>query len=158
MKIKEKFIGAFFKVYEPVMLRVEKLRAVRMWRAGVKECIKMYKELGSPRVYLFYDIKHSVWSPMTYEPNKAYKLSLRMLRRMGKVRGMASIKNVEDMKAASFYYTPSKWGALGCAEDNKIRAEKLGKWVDYYISSLSEPMRKCQEYRQRAAKRRPENC
>lgn len=145
--IKQSFLRFLFACYEPVITRIEKFRATMMWRDGVKQCIKMYKELASPRVYLFYDQKHMVWAPMTYEPNKGMKPSLRILRRMGKARGVAKIQGVEGMKEYSFYYTPSKWGALGCAEDNRVRTEKLTKWIAYYMTHLSEPMRKCQEYR-----------
>ena len=143
-----------FRIYEPVITRLEKFKAARMWRDGVRQCEKMYRDIGSPRVYLFYDTKHEVWAPMTYEPNKQFKISLKMLRRMGKVKGMQKIENVDDMKAAAFYYTPSKWGALGCREDNQVRTEKLKKWVSYYMEHLSEPMRKCREYRRLLEDRR----
>ena len=148
--IKRKFTDAAFSIYLPVISRIEKFRAARMWREGVKQCIEMYKELASPRVYLFFDAKHMVWAPMTYEPNKGMKPSLRMLRRMGKARGVSKIQGPEDMKEFSYYYTPSKWGALGCDEDNRVRTEKLAKWIAYYMTHLSEPMRKCQEFRSSA--------
>lgn len=147
-KIKYFFLDLLFKVYEPIVFRKEKLKAARIWRDGVKQTLKMFKELNGPRVYLFYDAKHLVWSPMTYEPNKQYKPSLRQLRIMGKMHGSEKVKNVDDMKTHSFYYTPSKWGAVGCDEDNKVKANKLAKWVVYYLGSLSEPMRKCRDYRQ----------
>lgn len=149
--IKYSVLNVLFAVYEPVITRIEKFRATMMWRDGVKQCVKMYKEIGSPRVYLFYDTKHMVWAPMTYEPNKAMKPSLRIFRRMGKARGVSKIQNVDDMKRYSFYYTPSKWGALGCDEDNRLKAEKLTKWIAYYTTHLSVPMRKCQEYRREAS-------
>lgn len=149
--IKRKFTDAAFSIYLPVISRIEKFRAARMWREGVKQCVKMYKELASPSVYLFFDAKHMVWAPMTYEPNKGMKPSLRMLRRMGKARGVSKIQGPEDMKEFSYYYTPSKWGALGCDEDNRVRTEKLAKWIAYYMTHLSEPMRKCREYRQSAS-------
>lgn len=147
--VKHYFLNIVFAAYEPVITRIEKFRASMMWRDGVRQCIAMYKEIGAPRVYLFYDTKHMVWAPMTYEPNKLMKPSLRMFRRMGKARGVSKIRNVEDMKSYSFYYTPSKWGALGCDEDNRIRTEKLAKWMAYYTTHLSEPMRKCREYRRK---------
>lgn len=149
--IEKRVTGLLFRMYYPVMVRMEKYRAVRMWRDGVRQCEKMYKELGSPRVYLFYDAKHMVWAPMTYEPNKKMQPSLRQLRIMGKMRGSQHVKNVNDAKRYSFYYTPSKWGALGCEEDNRVRTEKLKQWTTYYLYSLSEPMRKCLEYRRQAA-------
>lgn len=148
--IKRSFTDLLFAIYEPVISRIEKFRAAAMWRDGVRQCVKMYKEIGSPRVYLFYDTKHMVWAPMTYEPNKLMKPSLRIFRRMGKARGVSRIRNVEDMKHYAFYYTPSKWGALGCEEDNQLRTEKLAKWIAYYMLYLSEPMRKCREYRRSA--------
>ena len=149
--IKKSLMGLLFAVYEPVMTRIEKFRATMMWRNGVSQCVAMYKEIGSPRVYLFYDNKHQVWSPMTYEPNKKMKPSLRMFRRMGKAHGIAKIQNVEDMKRYSFYYTPSKWGALGCDEDNRVRTEKLTLWIAYYMTHISTAMRKCREYRRAAS-------
>lgn len=151
MKIKEKLTDAFLCIYEPVTVRLEKLKAARMWHDGVRQCEKMYKELGAPRVYLFFDANHMVWSPMTYEPNKQYKPALRQLRVMGKMHGSEKIRNVADMKRYSYYYTPSKWGALGCDEDNKVRVDKLRLWTAYYLASLSKPMRKLREYRQRRA-------
>ena len=149
--IKKTVLNALFAVYEPVISRIEKFRATMMWRNGVRQCVAMYKEIGSPRVYLFYDSKHQVWAPMTYEPNRLHKPSLRMFRRMGKARGISKIQNVDGMKYYSFYYTPSKWGALGCDEDNQVRTEKLAKWVAYYMVYLSPAMRKCQEYRRAAS-------
>ena len=147
-KIKLALTDTFFKAYGPYLIRKEKLAATRMWHDGVKQCVEMYKKIGSPRVYLFFDTKHCMWSPMTYEPNKKLKPSLRVLRSMGKLRGKNLPRTVEDMKRQSFYYTPSKWGALGCNEDNRIRIEKLKMWVDYYLFNLSSAMKKYLEYRQ----------
>lgn len=149
MKVKDFITDCLFKVYYPVIVRKEKFVGTRMWQQGVKECEKMYKELRSPRVYLLYDAKHMVWAPMTYEPNKQFKPSFKILRRMGKMHGMHKIKDITDMKAVSYYYTPSKWGALGCDEDNQVRSEKLAMWLNYYMSRLSEPMRKCRQYQQK---------
>lgn len=158
MKLKEKLTDVAFYIYEPFIIRVEKFKAAKMFRDGVRQCEKMYRDIGSPRVYLFYDTKHNVWAPMTYEPNKSFKISLKMLRRMGKVKGMQKIENVEDMKAAAFYYTPSKWGALGCDEDNQVRTEKLKKFISYYMDCLSEPMQKCRAYRRLLVARRSASC
>lgn len=146
MKIKEKITCCLYRIYYPFILRKEKLVATRMWREGVRLTEEMYRELGSPRVYLFFDAKHKVWAPMTYEPNKQYKPSFKVLRRMGKMHGMHKIRNVSDMKCAAYYYTPSKWGALGCDEDNKVRTEKLRKWMFYYLTRISQPMMKMAEY------------
>ena len=148
MKIKDFLSECLFRIYYPYIVRKEKYVAAKMWREGVRECEKMYREIGSPRVYLFFDAKHMVWAPMTYEPNKKLKPSFRILRRMGKMHGMQSIGNVEDMKRASYYYTPSKWGALGCAEDNQVREEKLRQWLNYYMLRLSKPMTKVRDYLQ----------
>ena len=95
---------------------------------------------------------------MTYEPNKQYKPALRQLRVMGKMHGSEKVKSVDDMKKYSYYYTPSKWGALGCDEDNKVRADKLRLWITYYLASLSVPMRKIRDYRQRRDSRSPRAC
>ena len=148
MKIKQFITDTLFRVYYPVIVRVEKYRATRLWQEGVRLCEKMYRDIGSPRVYLLFDSKHMVWAPMTYEPNKKLQPSFRLLRRMGKLRGMSSVRNVEDMKRVSYYYTPSKWGALGCAEDNQVRKEKLKMWLNYYMLRLSVPMKKVRDYQQ----------
>ena len=156
MKFKEKIKAVLFRIYYPYIVRKEKYAAVKMWREGVRECEKMYSEIGSPRVYLLFDAKHMVWSPMTYEPNRLFKPSFKLMRRMGKIHGMQSIKNVTDMKRVSYYYTPSKWGALGCDEDNQVRTEKLAQWLTYYLNRVSEPMRKCHLYLQRRDRHLPE--
>lgn len=148
MKPKQFIKDSIFRVYYHFIVRYEKYRAARMWGEGVQLAEKMYREIGSPRVYLLFDAKHMVWAPMTYEQNKLFKPSFRLLRRMGKIKGMQSIRNVEDLKRASYYYTPSKWGALGCKEDNQVRAEKLKQWMDYYMLRLSKPMRKVRDYQQ----------
>lgn len=154
MKLKDLINDCLFKAYYPFVIRKEKFVATRMWRDGVRQCEKMYKELGSPRVYLLFDAKHMVWAPMTYEFNKKFKPAFKVLRRMGKLHGMHKIKDVDDMKRVAYYYTPSKWGALGCDEDNQVRQEKLAQWLNYYMSRLSEPMRKCRQYQQRQSQRR----
>lgn len=151
MKLKTIISRSLFRLYRPYIIRKEKFVATRMWREGVKQCLKMYEELGSPRVYLFYDAKHMVWAPMTYEPNKKLLPSFKILRRMGKMHGTHNIHNVKDMKNASYYYTPSKWGAIGCDEDNRVRTEKLAQWIHYYLWYLSEPMRKLRQYQQQQA-------
>lgn len=145
--VKYAVLDAMFAMYEPVILRIEKMRAAAMWRRGVKECYKMKKEVGTPRVYLFFDAKHMVWAPMTYEKNKFFKPSIRQLRVMGKMHGSEKVKNVEDAKLFSYYYTDSKWGAEGCDVENRLRTQKLAKWTTYYINKLSEPMKKCRDYR-----------
>ena len=155
MKLKNLITDSLFKVYYPFIIRKEKFKATRMWRNGVKQCEKMSKEVTA-RVYLLFDRKHMVWAPMTYEPNKQLKPSFKVLRRMGKMHGMQRIKTVADIKDASYYYTPSKWGAIGCREDNLLRQDKLAQWLNYYLLRVSEPMRKCRQYQQKRGLRRPE--
>jgi len=139
----------FYRIYRPYIIRKEKFIATRMWRDGVRQAEKMHKELKTPRVYLFYDAKHRVWAPMTYEENRLLKPSFKVLRRMGKMHGMQNIKNVEDMKRVSYYYTHSSWGARSCAEENSLRAQKLAKWIYYYVNRLSVPMAKLRAYESR---------
>ena len=147
--IKYAVLDVLFKVYEPIAIRKEKMMAAKMWREGVKQCKRMKKEVGSPRVYLYFDVNHMIWAPATYESNKAYKPSIKILRRMGKWHGSEKIKNVEDAKEYSYYYTESTWGARGCDEENQLRTAKLAKWITYYMTFLSAPMKKCRDYRQR---------
>lgn len=146
--IKYAVLDVLFKMYEPFIIRKEKMKAARMWRDGVKQCKKMKKEVGSPRVYLYFDANHMIWAPATYEKNKACKPSIRLLRVMGKWHGSEKIRNVEDAKMYSYYYTESTWGARGCDEENRLRTEKLAKWISYYLNRLSVPMKKCRDYRQ----------
>lgn len=145
--IKSAILDRLFRVYYPICLRVEKMKAVRMWRDGVRQCKALQKEIGAPRTYLFFDSKHMVWSPMTYEPNKKDKPAMRVFRGMGKVSGKNIPHDVETMKQYSYYYTASKWGAKAVDEMPKVKEEKLRLWIDYYLASLSEPMKKCWEYR-----------
>lgn len=148
MKASLKFMAndILFRMYGPVMKRVEKAKAVKLWREGVNDCIKMYKEIGAPRVYLFWDDRSKVFAPMTWTDNKLMKPSLIRLRTMGKIRGTNIPDSVAAAKESSFYYTPSKWGALGCDEDNNLRTLKLKMWVDFYLFNLSEPMKKYLSY------------
>lgn len=155
MKLKTIITRSLFRLYYPYIVRKEKFVATRMWRDGVRQCEKMYRDLSSPRVYLFFDAKHMVWAPMTYEPNKQMKPSFKVLRRMGKMHGTHNIHNVADMKNACYYFTPSKWGALGCDEDNRVRTQKLAQWIYYYLNYLSEPMRKVRQYQQGQDRLRP---
>lgn len=146
-EIKYAVLDLLFKVYEPIIIRKEKMKAAAMWRDGVKQCMKMKKEVGTPRVYLFFDANHMIWAPATYEKNKAYKSSVKILRRMGKWHGSEKIKDVNDAMEFSYYYTDSAWGAKGCSEENQLRTAKLAKWITYYMARLSEPMKKCRDYR-----------
>lgn len=146
--VKTALLDGMFRLYYPAILRIEKFRAVRQWKDGVRQCLDMYKEIGAPRVYLFFDAKHQVWSLMTYEDNKLFKPAFKRLRVMGKMRGRNLPSDVDSMKKSSFYYTPSKWGALGCDDDNRVREQKLKQWVNYYLHFVSPIMKKCLAYRQ----------
>lgn len=150
--MKQRFLYLFSFLYLPVILRVEKLRATILWRRGVRDCKRMARELNGPRVYLFYDSQHHVFSPMTRGDNRLGKPSIKRLRSMGKMHGANIPSTVEQCKQRSFYYTPSRWGARGCC-DNRLRAAKLALWVQYYLYNLSEPMMKCLSFRQAYARR-----
>lgn len=84
---------------------------------------------------------------MTYDPNRKDMLAYRRLVQMGKWKASRYFKNVEDIKAASYYYTPSKWGAIGCDADNKVRAKKLKQWQEYYMYRVSTLMFKLRIYK-----------
>ena len=86
---------------------------------------------------------------MTYDPNRKCMLAYRKLVQMGKWKATRYFKNVEDIKAASYYYTPSKWGAIGCDADNKVRTTKLKNWQEYYMYRVSTPMFKLRLYKKR---------
>lgn len=134
-------------VYQPIVTRIELFRATRMWQKGVKATIDKYKECGAPRFYMLYDQSHKDWAIMTYDPNRKCMLAYRKLVQMGKWKGTRYFKNVEDIKAASYYYTPSKWGAIGCDADNKVRTTKLKNWQEYYMYRVSTLMFKLRIYK-----------
>lgn len=146
MKLKSLITHALYTLYRPYIIRKEKLVATRLWHDGVRQAEQLQRELVTPRVYLLYDAKHMVWAPMTYEENRLLKPSFKVLRRMGKMHGLHNIHSVADLKRVSYYYTPSRWGAKGCDFDNRIRTEKLAKWIYYYLHSLSVPMAKIRQY------------
>ena len=54
-KIKKTFRKALIAIYRPYIVRKEKFIATRMWRRGVKETIKAYKQLNGPRFYMWFD-------------------------------------------------------------------------------------------------------
>lgn len=135
--------------YQPIVTRFELFRATRMWQKGVKATIAKYKEGGAPRFYMLYDKSHSDWAIMTYDPNRKGMLSYRRLVQLGKWRASKYFKDVPDIKEASFYYTPSKWGAVGCDADNKVRAKKLKQWQEYYMYKISSPMEKLRNYKKK---------
>lgn len=134
-------------VYQPIVTRIELFRATRMWQKGVKATIDKYKECGAPRFYMLYDQSHKDWAIMTYDPNRKCMLAYRKLVQMGKWKATRYFKNVEDIKAASYYYTPSKWGAIGCDADNKVRTTKLKNWQEYYMYRVSTLMFKLRIYK-----------
>lgn len=134
-------------IYQPIVTRIELFRATRMWQKGVKATIDKYKECGAPRFYMLYDQSHKDWAIMTYDPNRKCMLAYRRLAQMGKWKATRYFKNVEDIKAASYYYTPSKWGAIGCDADNKVRTTKLKNWQEYYMYRVSTLMFKLRIYK-----------
>ena len=154
-QIKTKILDALFRLYYPICMRIEKAKAVRKWQKGVKCAKDMYHEIGAPRVYLFYDAKHNLWVPMTYEDNRKFKPALRRLRIMGKLRGSNLPASVEDMKYKCFYFTASKWGAKAVENVPGLKEQKLRMWIDYYLCQLSEPVMKCRSYLQGYRSRHP---
>lgn len=136
-------------IYQPIVTRIELFRATTMWQKGVKATIAKYKECGAPRFYMLYDQSHKDWAIMTYDPNRKCMLSYRRLVQMGKWKASRYFKNVEDIKAASYYYTPSKWGAIGCDADNKVRTTKLKNWQEYYMYRVSTLMFKLRIYKKK---------
>lgn len=136
-------------IYQPVITRIELLRSTRMWQKGVKATLAKYQEGGAPRFYMLYDQSHKDWAIMTYDPNRKGMLAYRRLVQLGKWKATRYFHNVEDIKAASYYYTPSKWGAIGCDADNKVRAKKLKQWQEYYMYRVSVPMEKLRSYKKK---------
>lgn len=136
-------------IYQPVITRIELFRSTRMWQKGVKATLAKYQEGGAPRFYMLYDQSHKDWAIMTYDPNRKQLLAYRRLVQLGKWKATRYFHNVEDIKAASYYYTPSKWGAIGCDADNKVRAKKLKQWQEYYMYRVSVPMEKLRSYKKK---------
>lgn len=136
-------------IYQPVITRIELFRSTRMWQKGVKATLAKYQEGGAPRFYMLYDHSHKDWAIMTYDPNRKQLLAYRRLVQLGKWKATRYFHNVEDIKAASYYYTPSKWGAIGCDADNKVRAKKLKQWQEYYMYRVSVPMEKLRSYKKK---------
>lgn len=136
-------------IYQPVITRIELFRSTRMWQKGVKATLAKYQEGGAPRFYMLYDQSHKDWAIMTYDPNRKQLLAYRRLVQLGKWKATRYFHNVEDIKDASYYYTPSKWGAIGCDADNKVRAKKLKQWQEYYMYRVSVPMEKLRSYKKK---------
>ncbi|MBR1654855.1 MAG: hypothetical protein IJ698_00330 [Prevotella sp.] len=137
-----------FRIYCFFVLRHEKMKAVRMWKKGVKACDKRYKEVGGPRFYLFFDYNRKDWVPMTLEPNIMNYPAYRTLKIMGKIRSRRLCSQPEDMKNSCYYYTPSKHGAKGLITPEE-KAEKLQQWIDYYLLRISIPMLKIRRYKKK---------
>lgn len=136
-------------IYQPVITRIELFRSTRMWQKGVKATLAKYQEGGAPRFYMLYDQSHKDFAIMTYDPNRKDMLAYRRLVQLGKWKATRYFHNVEDIKAASYYYTPSKWGAIGCDADNKVRARKLKQWQEYYMYRVSVQMEKLRSYKKK---------
>ena len=136
-------------IYQPVITRIELFRSTRMWQKGVKATLAKYQEGGAPRFYMLYDQSHKDWAIMTYDPNRKDMLAYRKLVQLGKWKATRYFHNVEDIKAASYYYTPSKWGAIGCDADNKVRTKKLKQWQYYYMYRVSVQMEKLRSYKKK---------
>lgn len=136
-------------IYQPVITRIELYRSTRMWQKGVKATLAKYQEGGAPRFYMLYDQSHKDFAIMTYDPNRKDMLAYRRLVQLGKWKATRYFHNVEDIKAASYYYTPSKWGAIGCDADNKVRAKKLKQWQEYYMYRVSVQMEKLRSYKKK---------
>ena len=136
-------------IYQPVITRIELFRSTRMWQKSVKATLAKYQEGGAPRFYMLYDQSHKDWAIMTYDPNRKDMLAYRRLVQLGKWKATRYFHNVEDIKAASYYYTPSKWGAIGCDDDNKVRTKKLKQWQEYYMYRVSVPMEKIRSYKKK---------
>ena len=136
-------------IYQPVITRIELFRSTRMRQTGGKATLAKYQEGGAPRFYMLYDQSHKDWAIMTYDPNRKDLLAYRRLVQLGKWKATRYFHNVEDIKAASYYYTPSKWGAIGCDADNKVRAKKLKQWQEYYMYRVSVQMEKLRSYKKK---------
>lgn len=136
-------------IYQPIVTRIELFRSTRMWQKGVKATLAKYQEGGAPRFYMLYDQSHKDFAIMTYDPNRKDMLAYRRLVQLGKWKATRYFHNVEDIKAASYYYTPSKWGAIGCDADNKVRAKKLKQWQEYYMYRVSVQMEKLRSYKKK---------
>lgn len=143
IEIKKKLVK---RLWLPVVLRAEKLRAVMMWRKGVKICNAAYEKIGKPRFYLFYNTRNDAWMPLTYDPRKDC-MSVRRMIQMGKMHLRHSRRPTQqEIQAECFYYTPSAWGAKGCEGHMRLMQSKQQSWVDYYLSNVSKPMQKINKY------------
>lgn len=144
--VKKSLRKLFLKIYRPVIIRKEKFIATRMWRKGVRECIRAQRDTNGPRFYLWFDQNTCSFFPIVLEPRRNHDWpSMRELVRMGKIKAKRRI-TYRDMERESFYYTHSCWGAKGCADDNALRIQKYHQWLRFYMDHVSEPMRKLRQY------------
>lgn len=145
-KFKTKARKLFLAIYKPYIIRREKLKATRMWRKGVKECIEAAKETKGPRFYLWFDENSFSFFPLVLEERKKDDaISMRYLQRTQKIKARRRM-TAELMKQECFYYTSSKYGAIGCDADNRLRIAKYHQWLNFYMNRLSEPMRKLRQF------------
>ena len=145
--IKKSIRTFYFRIWKFYITRKETFRATRMWRRGVKECVKAFKEIRGARFYMWFDENSMTFIPIVHkEGTKGNPLSMEYLQRSQKIRAKRTMK-VEDMKRECFYYTPSQSNAIGCSEDNKLRTQKYNQWLRFYMSRLSEPMRKLNAFK-----------
>lgn len=137
--------NALFRLYKPLCIRIEKYRAYKLWKDGIRQCDELNEKL-KVRVYLFWDSTHSCWAPLTYEPNKLHYPSIRELLRLGKMKGTNIPANVQQAADKCYYYTGSKNGAKNISENPALKLAKLKDWIAYYLLNVSVPMRKCRSY------------
>lgn len=133
-------------IYRPFITRWEIYKATRMWKKGVRQCIRAYKKLNGPRFYLWFDSNTNTFIPLIHkERTKDNTLSMQYLQRTHQIRARRTMK-VEDMKRECFYYTPSRYGAIGCEADNSLRLDKYNRWITFYLEKVSVPMRKLRQF------------
>lgn len=133
-------------IWLPVVLRIEKARAVIKWREGVKACNMAYKKIGKPRFYLFYNRRNDTWMPLVYETRKDC-LSVKRMIQMGKMHlSKSRCPTQQEIQTECFYYTPSAWGAHGCESHMRLMEHKQKSWVEYYLANVSRPMAKIRKY------------
>ncbi len=146
-EIKKKIRKACLNAYKPFIVRKEKIKATILYRQGVRQCNREFRRLKGPRFYLWYDENTRSFVPLTHHPSvKGDSISMSELQRTHKIKAKRKMK-VEDLKRECFYYTHSQWGAKGCKEDNKLRVEKYHKWLSFYMSRISIPIKKLNAFR-----------
>ena len=143
LDLKKKLVRRF---YLPVVLRMEKAKAVKMWQEGIKQCDEAQKKVNKPRFYLLFNRRTGKWMPLCYERRKD-AISISQLIGMGKMHLTKSHKpTVAEIKQECFYYTHSAWGAPGCKDKIGLMRQKQAEWIAYYLTYVSTPMRKVSVY------------